>query len=75
MKFKVTWSGEGGPLAETTVEARDLRMAKAEAFVFAKRRGPGFLVVTDERGARLASRRFHQTSSSGWTTTFSGGFC
>lgn len=75
-RFRLTWSwGDitGQPLATSVVEARNLRMAKAAAFLFAKGRGPGFLVVLDENGTRLASRRFHRTTSSGWQTTFSGG--
>ena len=75
-RFRLTWAwGDAGqPLKAATVEARNLRAAKTIAFDWAKMRGPGFLVVLDEAGVRLASRRFHRTTSSGWRTTFSGGF-
>lgn len=73
--FKITWSwGDAGqPLKSATLTARNLRMAKVVAFEWAKLRGRGFLVVLDENGKRLASRRFHGKTSSGWKTTFEGG--
>lgn len=74
--FVVEWSPAATPFAvvKTTVECPTLRAAKGEAFVFAKRRGPGVLRVKDMTGTLLASRRFHQNSASNWETTFSGGF-